>query len=48
MEKADPPPTSSNCDIFGNWMVKLKQEQQPVQTPEPVQIQESVQVGEQQ
>ncbi len=26
MQKADPPPTSSNCDIFGNWMVKLKQE----------------------
>ncbi len=26
MQKADPPPTSSNCDIFGNWMVRLKQE----------------------
>ena len=25
MEKADPPPTSSNCDIYGNWMVRLKQ-----------------------
>lgn len=25
MERADPPPTSSNCDIYGNWMVKLKQ-----------------------
>jgi len=48
MEKADPPPTSSNCDIFGNWMVKLKQEQQPVQTPEPVKIEEPVQMGEQQ
>ena len=25
MEKADPPPTSANCDIYGNWMVRLKQ-----------------------
>ena len=25
MEKADPAPTSSNCDIYGNWMVRLKQ-----------------------
>lgn len=25
MEKASPPPTSSNCDIFNNWMVQLKQ-----------------------
>lgn len=26
MEKADPPPTSSNCPIYNNWMVKLKEE----------------------
>lgn len=25
MERADPPPTSANCDIYANWMVKLKQ-----------------------
>ena len=25
MEKADPPPTSANCEIYNNWMVKLKQ-----------------------
>ena len=25
MEKASPPPTSSNCDIYNNWMVKLNQ-----------------------
>ena len=25
MEKACPPPTSSNCDIYNNWMVRLKQ-----------------------
>ncbi len=25
MEKADPPPTSSNCPIYDNWMVKLKE-----------------------
>ncbi len=36
MEKADPPPTSSNCDIFGNWMVKLKQEPSPAVQPAPV------------
>jgi len=40
MEKADPPPTSSNCDIFGNWMVKTKQstaqpvEETKVETPQ--------------
>lgn len=26
MEKADPPPTSANCEIYNNWMVKLKQQ----------------------
>ncbi len=25
MERADPPPTSSNCPIYNNWMVKLKE-----------------------
>ena len=25
MERADPPPTSANCDVYANWMVKLKQ-----------------------
>lgn len=25
MEKADPPPTSANCEIYNNWMVQLKQ-----------------------
>ena len=25
MEKASPPPTSSNCDIYNNWMVRLKE-----------------------
>lgn len=25
MEKASPPPTSSNCEIFNSWMVQLKQ-----------------------
>ena len=25
MERADPPPTSSNCDVYANWMVRLKQ-----------------------
>lgn len=25
MQRADPPPTSANCDIYGNWMVRLKQ-----------------------
>ncbi len=25
MEKADPPPTSSNCEVYKNWMVQLKQ-----------------------
>lgn len=25
MEKACPPPTSSNCDIYNNWMVRLKE-----------------------
>ena len=24
MEKADPPPTSANCEVFKNWMVMLK------------------------
>ena len=24
MERADPPPTSSNCEVFKNWMVQLK------------------------
>ncbi len=24
MEKADPPPTSANCEVFKNWMVQLK------------------------
>jgi DNA helicase HerA-like ATPase len=23
MEKADPPPTSANCEIYNNWMVKV-------------------------
>ena len=27
MEKADPPPTSANCEIYNNWMVKLKSNQ---------------------
>ncbi len=27
MEKASPPPTSSNCEIYNNWMVKLNQQQ---------------------
>ena len=26
MEKADPPPTSANCEIYNNWMVKLNNE----------------------
>ena len=25
MEKACPPPTSANCEIYNNWMVRLKQ-----------------------
>lgn len=25
MERADPPPTSANCEIYNNWMVRLKQ-----------------------
>ncbi len=25
MEKASPPPTSSNCDIYNNWMVRLRE-----------------------
>lgn len=25
MERADPPPTSANCEIYNNWMVKLKE-----------------------
>ena len=25
MEKADPPPTSANCDIYKNWMVRVKE-----------------------
>ena len=25
MERADPPPTSANCDVYANWMVRLKQ-----------------------
>jgi DNA helicase HerA-like ATPase len=25
MEKADPPPTSANCEIYNNWMIRLKQ-----------------------
>ena len=25
MEKASPPPTSSNCEIYNNWMVKINQ-----------------------
>ena len=25
MEKAAPPPTSANCEIYNNWMVRLKQ-----------------------
>ena len=25
MEKADPPPTSANCEVYNNWMVKLKE-----------------------
>ena len=24
MQKADPPPTSANCEVFKNWMVQLK------------------------
>ena len=24
MEKADPPPTSANCEVYKNWMVQLK------------------------
>ena len=24
MEKADPPPTSANCEVYKNWMVRLK------------------------
>ena len=24
MQKADPPPTSANCEVYNNWMVKLK------------------------
>ena len=24
MEKADPPPTSANCEVYNNWMVKTK------------------------
>ena len=27
MEKADPAPTSSNCEIYNNWMVKLKEKE---------------------
>ena len=26
MEKADPPPTSANCEVYNNWMVRLKQQ----------------------
>ena len=25
MERADPPPTSANCEIYNNWMVRLRQ-----------------------
>ena len=25
MEKADPPPTSANCEVYNNWMVKLQE-----------------------
>ena len=25
MQKADPPPTSANCEVYKNWMVQLKQ-----------------------
>ena len=25
MERADPPPTSANCEVYNNWMVRLKQ-----------------------
>ena len=25
MEKADPPPTSANCEVYKNWMVRLKE-----------------------
>ena len=25
MEKADPPPTSANCEVYKNWMVKIGQ-----------------------
>ena len=25
MQRADPPPTSDNCEIYNNWMVKLKE-----------------------
>ena len=25
MQKADPPPTSANCEVYNNWMVKLKE-----------------------
>ncbi len=47
LEKADPPPTSSNCDIFNNWMVKLKQhDTQAVQPQQPVAGQEQVQAGQ--
>ena len=24
MQKADPPPTSANCEVYNNWMVKTK------------------------
>lgn len=26
MQKASPPPTSANCEIYNNWMVRLKQQ----------------------
>ena len=57
LEKADPPPTSSNCDIFNNWMVKLKQHdtgvqaqapQQPEQTEQPAHQEEQPMVQQQQ
>ena len=25
MERADPPPTSANCEVYRNWMVRLKE-----------------------
>ena len=33
MERADPPPTSSNCEVYKNWMVQLNGSPAPASAP---------------